>query len=328
MRILVTGSAGFIGFHLTARLLKDGHEVAGLDNFNAYYDVRLKRERQTVLSAAFAGTGRFRFFENDICDLAALSRVFAACRPDCVVNLAAQPGMRDSLRNPFAYRSANLDGFLNVLECCRHAADKPRLLYASSSSVYGCDNFLPFSEEQAADHPVNLYAATKRANELMAHAYTRLYGFQTVGLRFFTVYGPWYRPDMAMYLFADAMVRGQPVRVFNRGEMRRDFTYIDDIVDGVARCVAAAGFAPYEIFNIGNSRPERLVDMIGLLADALGVAPVLEFLPMQAGDLPDTWASIDKLREKTGYSPTTPLAIGVPKFAAWFREYSQKTKTE
>jgi len=326
MRILVTGSAGFIGFHLTARLLEEGHEVTGLDNFNAYYDVRLKRDRQAVLTGTYAGTGRLRVFEGDICDLAVLRDAFERCRPECVVNLAAQPGMRDSLQNPFSYRKSNVDGFLNVLECCRYAANKPRLVYASSSSVYGGSTELPFSEDQAVDHPVSLYAATKKANELMAHVYTHLYGIQTVGLRFFTVYGPWSRPDMAMYLFAEAMTRGRPVRVFNRGEMRRDFTYVDDIADGVTRCVAATGFEPFEIFNIGNNRPERLMDMIGLLADGLRVTPELEFLPMQDGDVPATWANIDKLRAKTGYRPTTPLSVGVPKFVAWYREYAENRK--
>lgn len=324
MRILVTGSAGFIGFHLTARLLADGHEVTGLDNFNAYYDVRLKRDRQAVLTGTYSGTGRFRFHECDICDHAPLRAVFEESLPECVVNLAAQPGMRDSLQNPFDYQKSNVDGFLNVLECCRRAPVRPRLVYASSSSVYGGNTALPFSEEQAVDHPVSLYAATKKANELMAHVYTHLYGIQTVGLRFFTVYGPWYRPDMAMYLFADAMMSGRPVRVFNHGEMRRDFTYVDDIVDGVARCVTGTGFEPYEIFNIGNNRPERLMDMIGLLAAGLGVKPELEFLPMQDGDVPATWANIDKLRIKTGYMPTTPLSAGVPKFVAWYKAYTEK----
>ena len=326
MRILVTGSAGFIGFHLTARLLEEGHEVTGLDNFNAYYDVRLKRDRQAVLTGTYAGTGRLRVFEGDICDLAVLRDAFERCRPECVVNLAAQPGMRDSLQNPFSCRKSNVDGFLNVLECCRYAMNKPRLVYASSSSVYGGSTEMPFSEEQAVDHPVSLYAATKKENELMAHVYTHLYGIQTVGLRFFTVYGPWSRPDMAMYLFADAMTQGRPVRVFNRGEMRRDFTYVDDIAEGVARCVAATGFEPFEIFNIGNNRPERLMDMIGLLAEGLRVTPELEFLPMQDGDVPATWANVDKLRAKTGYRPKTPLSVGVPKFVAWYREYTENRK--
>ncbi|HNX33776.1 MAG TPA: NAD-dependent epimerase/dehydratase family protein [Kiritimatiellia bacterium] len=321
MRILVTGSAGFIGFHLAGRLLRDGHEVAGLDNFDAYYSVRLKRDRHALLISEHADTDRFRFYENDICDRAALERVFAEFAPECVINLAAQAGVRYSITDPFAYQKSNLEGFLSVLECCRQARQKPRLIYASSSSVYGGNRVLPFSEEQAVDHPVSLYAATKKANEMMAHVYTHLYGIQTIGLRFFTVYGPWYRPDMAMYLFADAMTRGDPVRVFNRGKMSRDFTYVDDIVEGVVRCVTGVQFAPYEIFNIGNNRPELLLDMIGLLAEGLAVTPRLELLPMQAGDVPDTWASIERLHAKTGYAPQTPLCEGVPKFVAWYRDY-------
>jgi len=319
--IFVTGTAGFIGYHLAGRLLADGCEVIGLDNFNDYYDVRLKRARHACLTERFSAAGRFRFVEGDICDREGVARLFAEYRPDCVIHLAAQAGVRYSLKNPFAYQSSNLDGFLNMLECCRHAAVRPRLIYASSSSVYGGNTVLPFSEDQAVDHPVSLYAATKKANELMAHAYTHLYGLQTVGLRFFTVYGSWYRPDMAMYLFADAMTQGRPIKVFNHGEMRRDFTYIDDIVDGVVRCVSARNFGPYEIFNIGNNRPERLLDMIRLLAAEFRVTPKLELLPMQDGDVPATWANIDRLRAKTGYEPQTPLSAGIPQFAAWYREY-------
>lgn len=322
MRILVTGTAGFIGFHLAGRLLRDGHEVAGLDSFSDYYSVRLKRDRHAVLMKGHGASGRFLFYEKDLCDRPALAGLFDEFRPDCVIHLAAQPGVRYSIENPYAYQTGNIEGFLNVLECCRHARQKPRLVYASSSSVYGGNTALPFSEDQAVDHPISLYAATKKANELMAHVYAHLYGFQTVGLRFFTVYGPWSRPDMAMYLFADAMVKGRPIQVFNHGEMRRDFTYVDDIVDGIVCCVKADTFAPYEIFNIGNNRSERLMDMIGLLADALGVTPKLEFLPMQDGDVPATWANIDKLRAKTGYEPTTPITVGIPRFAAWFRDYA------
>ena len=323
MRILVTGSAGFIGFHLAGRLLRDGHDVAGLDNFNDYYSVRLKRDRHALLVSEFGATGRFSFHENDICERVALERVFSEFEPECVINLAAQAGVRYSLTHPFEYQKSNLEGFLSVLECCRHAPRKPRLIYASSSSVYGGNRELPFSEDQAVDHPVSLYAATKKANELMAHVYTHLYGIQTIGLRFFTVYGPWYRPDMAMYLFADAMTRGDPIKVFNRGEMSRDFTYVDDIVEGIVRCMTGVQFAPYEIFNIGNNRPERLLDMIGLLAKGLCVTPQLELLPMQAGDVPATWASIERLNAKTGYAPRTSLSEGIPKFVAWYRSYVQ-----
>lgn len=322
MRILVTGSAGFIGFHLTGRLLSDGHEVAGLDNFNAYYDAGLKRARQLVLAERYAGTGRYFFSEADIGDPDALRRVFESSVPECVVHLAAQPGMRSSVLDPGACHASNADGFFRVLEQCRQAVPAPRLVYASSSSVYGGNTVLPFSEDQPSDRPVNLYAATKRANELMAHAYTHVYGIQTIGLRFFTVYGPWTRPDMAMYRFAEAMVQHRPLQVYNNGEMRRDFTYVDDIVEGVARCATGSGFEPYEILNIGSSRPERLLDMIGLLGEALGVRPSLELLPMQAGDLPETWADIRKLRAKTGFAPTTPLSVGVPKFVEWFLSHA------
>jgi UDP-glucuronate 4-epimerase len=322
MRVLVTGAAGFIGYHLAGRLLSDGHTVVGIDNLDGYYDVGLKRARLAELSRAHAAGGLWTFSEADVCDREKLSALFAERRFDCVVHLAAQAGVRYSIENPFAYQRSNLEGFLSVLESCRHASPMPRLIYASSSSVYGGNTVLPFSEDQAVDHPISLYAATKRADELMAHVYTHLYGLQTVGLRFFTVYGPWYRPDMAMYLFADAMTQGRPIRVFNRGDMRRDFTYVDDVVDGVARCVTAEGFDPYELFNVGNNRPERLLDLIDLLATALDVKPRLELLPMQDGDVPATWANIDRLHAKTGYSPKTPLRVGVPNFAAWYRNYT------
>ena len=321
MRIVLTGVAGFIGFHLAGNLLKDGHVVLGLDNVNPYYDVRLKRDRLAILVSEYGGAGLFVFSETDICDRENLQRIFAETKPECVVHLAAQPGVRYSITNPFAYQTANLDGFLNVLECCRHLPVTPRLVYASSSSVYGGNRELPFSEDQAVDHPVSLYAATKKANELMAHVYTHLYGIQTIGLRFFTVYGPWYRPDMAMYLFADAMTHGRPLQVFNHGEMRRDFTYVDDIVDGVVRCVTGGGFNPFEIFNIGNNRPERLLDVINMLATELAVTPELEFLPMQDGDVPATWANIDRLKSKTGYEPKTSINVGIPRFVDWYKCY-------
>lgn len=328
MTILVTGSAGFIGFHLAGRLLRDGHAVTGLDNFSPYYDIRLKRDRLARLQQEAASSGRFSFHEADICDLPALKRLFEEVRPDCVVHLAAQAGVRYSIDHPFTYQKANLEGFLNVLECCRHAQPRPRLVYASSSSVYGGNTQLPFSEEQAVDHPVSLYAATKKANELMAHAYTHLYGLQTIGLRFFTVYGPWYRPDMALYLFADAMTQGRPIKVFNHGEMWRDFTYIDDIVEGVTRCVTGCAFDRYEILNIGNNRSEKLLDMIQILAGALGVTPKLELLPMQDGDVPATWANIDRLKAKTGYTPATSIQTGIPKFADWYRSYARRESVQ
>jgi len=321
-RILVTGTAGFIGFHLATRLLEEGNEVAGIDNFSAYYNVRLKRNRHVRLE----GRHGYHGHELEICDLAGLQQVFATFHPACVVHLAAQPGVRYSLVNPFAYQHANLDGFLNVLECCRHARPQPRLIYASSSSVYGASRSVPFTEDQRVDEPLSLYAATKKANELMAHSYSHLFGLQTIGLRFFTVYGPWSRPDMATWLFAEAMLKGEPIRVFNHGDMRRDFTYIDDIVAGVMACVRAPHLDPCDIFNIGNHRSERLLDMIRIMGRALGVEPKMELLPMQPGDVPATYASVDKLRAAVGWEPTTPIEVGIPKFAEWYVDYHRKER--
>ena len=324
MRILVTGAAGFIGFHLADRLVRDGHDLTGVDALTPYYNVQLKRDRLALLAAAHGLSGRFVFHETDVCDQQAMTRLFEEVRPDCVVHLAAQPGVRYSVTHPFICQRANLDGFLTVLECCRFASVKPRLVYASSSSVYGGNKTLPFSEDQAVDRPVSLYAATKHANELMAHVYSHLYGIQTIGLRFFTVYGPWYRPDMAVYLFADAMTQGRPLRVFNYGEMKRDFTYVDDIIEGVVRCITGNTFDRCELFNIGNNRAERLLDMIEILSAELGVTPKLEFLPMQDGDVPATWANIDRLRAKTGYEPKTSIRVGIPKFVEWYKSYVLK----
>jgi len=320
MRILITGAAGFIGFHLTSRLMRDGHVVTGVDNVNPYYNVQLKRDRLNVLDWINGGSGNFVFHELDICDYQALTQIFQDCRPDCVVNLAAQAGVRYSITDPFAYQKANLEGFLNVLECCRHVS-APRLVYASSSSVYGGNKVLPFSERQSVDHPVSLYAATKKANELMAHSYSHLYNLQTIGLRFFTVYGPWYRPDMALYLFSDALTQGHPIKLFNYGDMQRDFTYIDDVVEGVVRCITGSSFDRYEIFNIGNSKSERLLDVIDILSSAFGIRPLLECLPMQDGDVHATWASIDRLHAKTGYETTTTIQIGIPRFVEWYKSY-------
>lgn len=324
-RVLVTGAAGFIGFHLVRRLLAEGCEVFGVDNFNDYYAVALKRARHAQLESE----PHYRWAQADLADRGALESAFRSFRPTCVVNLAAQAGVRYSLVNPYAYQKSNLEGFLNVLECCRHAPERPRLVYASSSSVYGNSSALPLSESQSVDAPVSLYAATKKANELMAHSYSHLYGMQTVGLRFFTVYGPWGRPDMAYWLFSEAMLEGRPIRLFNRGEMLRDFTYVDDIVDGVARCVRAPSLGPCEVFNIGNHRPERLMDLVALLARELGVeAPALELLPMQDGDVYATYASIDKIRAAVGFEPTTPLAVGIPKFVRWFLEYRRSAAAQ
>lgn len=319
-RILITGTAGFIGFHLARRLLKDGNIVFGVDNFNTYYDIRLKEARHAILESE----ENYDFVKADISDKEALKAAFDSFKPEVVVNLAAQAGVRYSILDPDSYIRSNVVGFLNILECCRHAEKQPRLLYASSSSVYGGNKELPFSEAQAVDHPVSLYAATKKSNELMAHSYTHLYGFQTLGFRFFTVYGPWGRPDMAAWLFSDAMSQGKSIKVFNNGDMYRDFTYIDDIVDGLVRCINCDTLPQYEVYNIGNHRSERLLDMISIIAKEIGVEnPKMEFLPMQDGDVPSTYASIDKLNAAVGYEPTTPISVGMPKFVEWFKEWKR-----
>ena len=317
MKIMITGSAGFIGFHAAKEFLRRGWDVAGVDNYCDYYDVKLKRDRSAILRQ----DARYSERELDICDLEGLRTAFAEESPDVVLNLAAQPGVRYSIDHPFVYQKTNLEGFLNVLECCRHAAKRPKLVFASSSSVYGGNKKMPFEESDQVDSPVSLYAATKKANELMAHTYSHLYGMQTIGLRFFTVYGAWYRPDMALSLFADAMLSGRPVKVFNRGDMRRDFTFVADIVDGIVRVVECGSLAAYDIYNIGNHRSERLLDVIETLAAALGVKPKLEMLPMQPGDVPATYASIDKLRAAVGYEPKTTIREGIPVFAEWYRAY-------
>ena len=317
MKILITGFAGFIGFHAAREFLRRGWEVVGIDNFCDYYDTKLKRDRAAMLD----GTPGFSARELDICDLEGLKRVFADASPDVVLNLAAQPGVRYSITHPFVYQKTNLEGFLNVLECCRHAAKTPKLVYASSSSVYGGNTKMPFEESDKVDNPVSLYAATKKANELMAHTYSHLYKMQTIGLRFFTVYGAWYRPDMALSLFADAMLHGRPIKVFNNGDMKRDFTFVDDIVDGIVRVVEAGNLPLYDVFNIGNHRSEKLLEVIETLAEALGIEPKMEMLPMQAGDVYATYASIDKLRAAVGYEPRTTIKEGIPVFAKWFKEY-------
>ncbi len=317
MKILVTGSAGFIGFHLARRLLEDGEEVIGLDNFNDYYSVKLKRDRQAILERF----DHFHGIELDMSDYESFSRVMLTYNPGIVCNLAAQAGVRYSIEHPFVYQRSNLQGFLSVLEACRHANPQPRLVYASSSSIYGGNTKLPFSETDRVDTPVSLYAATKKANELMAHAYSHLYGLQTIGLRYFTVYGPWGRPDMAAWLFTEAMLEGRPIKVFNYGEMQRDFTYIDDIITGTLGALFSDKLKQYEIFNLGNNRSENLLEMIQVLGEALGVEPIMEMCPMQPGDVPSTWAEVDSARVKLGYEPTTPIQVGIPKFIHWFREY-------
>ena len=317
MKILVTGFAGFIGFHAAREFLRRGWEVAGIDNFSDYYDVKLKRDRMAMLD----GTAGFTKHELDICDLGGLRRAFSDEAPDVVLHLAAQPGVRHSITHPFIYQKTNLEGFLNILECCRHAEKVPKLVYASSSSVYGGNKKMPFEESDQVDTPISLYAATKKADELMAHTYSHLYKMQAIGLRFFTVYGAWYRPDMALSLFADAMLNDRPIKVFNNGDMLRDFTYVDDIVDGIVRVVEAKALPLYDIFNIGNHRSEKLLDVIDTLASALGVKPKMDMLPMQPGDVYATYASIDKLNKAVGYEPKTTIKEGIPVFAKWYREY-------
>lgn len=316
MKILVTGSAGFIGSNVAHALLDQGHEVVGIDNFNDYYSVALKEARHARLEAREDYTG----IRGDLSDFKLLTSIFKRHSFNRVCHLAAQAGVRYSLQNPFAYEQSNLAGHLNILECCRHH-DIDRLVYASSSSVYGGNRKIPFSESDPVDHPVSFYAATKKANELMAHAYTHLYGFQSVGLRFFTVYGPWGRPDMAYWLFTDAMLKGKSIKVFNQGDMKRDFTYIDDIVQGVLAALFAEGLEPYEIINLGNNQPEQLMDMIKFLGDALGVEPKMEMLPMQPGDVPITYADIEAARTKLGYQPATNLQEGLQRFVSWYREW-------
>lgn len=316
MKIFVTGTAGFIGSSLAHSLLDDGHEVIGYDNFNDYYDVSLKEVRNSRLEQR----ERYRLVRGDLSDYDLITEIFREDCPDRVCHLAAQAGVRYSITNPFAYQKANLEGHLNILEACRHA-EVPRLVYASSSSVYGGNKKVPFSEEDSVDKPISLYAATKKANELMSHTYTHLYGMQTVGLRFFTVYGPWGRPDMAMWLFTKAMLAGEPINVFNHGKMKRDFTYIDNIVFGIKASLFNNGLEMHEIFNLGNNDPEDLMQMIHILADALSVKPKMNMMPLQPGDVPATFADISNAQNKLNYSPDTPICEGIPKFVDWYKSY-------
>ncbi len=320
MKVLVTGAAGFIGMHLALRLRRDGIDVAGVDSFDAYYDVTLKRDRAARLEAAGVACSTL-----DLADERSTQALFRDGRFSHVVHLAAQPGVRYSLINPAAYLRNNVDAFGAVLEGCRHGAVE-HLVYASSSSVYGASHTLPFSEDQNVDHPVSVYAATKRAGELLAHSYSHLYRLPATGLRFFTVYGPWGRPDMAPVLFTRAILEGQPIKVFNFGKMRRDFTYVDDIVEGVVRVLAlppsgTSTTAPHTIYNIGNHDAIELESFIAELERLLGRRAVKEYLPMQAGDVPATFASVDRLAAATGFAPTTPIAEGLARFVAWYREY-------
>ena len=313
---LVTGTAGFIGFHVARELLARGARVVGLDNYNDYYSPDLKRARDHNLRQ-FAN---FVSLEGDLADLPGLEGLFQAQRPQKICHLAAQAGVRYSLINPFAYQKANLEGFLNLIELAKRFQVE-RFVYASSSSVYGGLTEMPFAEGQRVDTPISLYAATKKANELMAHAYTHLFGLQTIGLRFFTVYGPWGRPDMAYWLFTDAMLRGRPIKVFNYGRMQRDFTYIDDIVQGVLAALTTSGLEPYEIINLGNHRCEDLSRVIALLERELNVKAQQDLLPMQPGDVPASFADIDRAREKLGFEPTTPIDEGIPRFIRWYLDY-------
>ena len=332
MRVLVTGAAGFIGSHLSERLLARGDEVLGYDNLNAYYDPALKEAR---LARLMPQDG-FSFVRASLEDRAALEAAFDDFRPQRVVNLAAQAGVRYSLENPHAYIDSNIVGFLNILEACRHRGIE-HLVYASSSSVYGANRKLPFAVEDSVDHPVSLYAASKKANELMAHTYSHLFGLPTTGLRFFTVYGPWGRPDMALFLFTKKILAGEPIDVFNHGHHTRDFTYVDDIVEGVIRTLdrvpgpdpaydplaptPASSLAPYRVYNIGNHQPVQLLRYIEVLEDCLGRKSQRNLLPLQPGDVPDTCADVSALQRDTGYSPSTPIETGIGRFVEWYRDY-------
>jgi len=347
MRILVTGTAGFIGFHLAKRLLEDGHEVIGLDNINNYYDINVKYGRlaicginkpdieygKPVISRLY---DQYKFIKMDLEDSEGLNDLFSSLKFDIVCNLAAQAGVRYSLENPWTYIKSNIDGFLNILECCRFN-DVKHLVYASSSSVYGLNEKLPFSTSDNVDHPISLYAATKKSNELMAHTYSNLFKLPTTGLRFFTVYGPWGRPDMALFLFTKAIMENKPIKVFNNGNMMRDFTYVDDIVEGIARVMVnppagntewdgkkpdpGSSISPYKIYNIGNSRPVKLMDYIEALEESLGKKAEKIFLPLQAGDVPATWADVDDLIRDTGYKSMTMVKEGIEKFVSWYRGF-------
>ncbi len=316
MKILVTGAAGFIGSTLTHRLISEGHEVVGYDNFNDYYDVRLKEARHARLEKLPG----YRGVRGDLCDYEGLLKLFAAEKFDRVAHLAAQAGVRYSIEKPFTYLKSNIEGTLTILEACRHN-HVPRLVYASSSSVYGSNTKMPFSEDDRVDNQVSLYGATKKSNELMANVYSHLYGLETVGLRFFTVYGPWGRPDMAMWMFTRDILAGKPINVFNHGEMMRDFTYVDDIVQGIRACLMVDGLDQCEVFNLGNHRSERLLDMIGAIETALGKKAVLNLMPIQPGDVPATYADISRAQTKLGFEPTTPISVGVPNFVNWYKEY-------
>lgn len=336
MKVLVTGAAGFIGFHLTKRLLEAGCQVVGIDNLNDYYDVNLKKDRLAQLTQ----TAGFTFNRLDLADAGNLRRYIEDFEPEVVVHLAAQAGVRYSLENPLAYVNSNLVGFVNLMEATVRIAGFRHLVFASSSSVYGANRKVPFSEQDSVDHPISLYAATKKSNELIAHSYSHLYGIPVTGLRLFTVYGPWGRPDMGYFKFTDSIVRGEPIEVYNHGHMQRDFTYIDDVVEAIMRVLesppkltvqqeSAGAFlsnARYKIYNLGNHQPVNLRKFIVMIEQALGIKARKTFLPMQPGDVVFTYAQMDDLYEATGFRPTTPLEVGVPTFVHWYREYYAHTE--
>lgn len=332
MKVLITGVAGFIGMHVAQLLLQRGDQVVGIDNLNDYYDPRLKLARLEQLKPY----RNFTFFKSDISDRQATEDLFSKEKPNRVINLAAQAGVRYSLKNPHAYIQSNIVGFTNILEGCRHN-DVEHLVYASSSSVYGANTKMPFSVHDNVDHPVSLYAASKKANELMAHSYSHLYGLPTTGLRYFTVYGPWGRPDMSPWLFTSAILEGRAIDVFNHGKMQRDFTYIDDIAEGTVRVLdkvavpdpdydndrpdPASSYAPYRVYNIGNHQPVELMTFIQTIESALGIPAKKNYLPMQAGDVVATYADVDALKQDVGFEPNTPLAEGVESWVTWYRDY-------
>jgi len=337
MTILVTGSAGFIGFHICNRLIRDNKRVIGFDNLNDYYDPQLKQSRIEALTKEVkSNTNQFSFFKGDLEDFKLLKEIFSQFKPETVIHLAAQAGVRYSLENPHAYISSNIVGFMNLLECCRHY-DVKHLVYASSSSVYGGNTEMPFCENNSVDHPVSLYAATKKSNELMAHTYSHLYGLPTTGLRFFTVYGPWGRPDMALFLFTKAIVNNEPINIFNNGKMIRDFTYIDDVIESLSRLIdkipsenndfdrksmlSSESWSPYKIFNIGNSKPTELMDYISAIEKHLGIKAIKNFLEMQPGDVQATSADTSSLEKWIKFKPNTSVEEGVRKFILWYRKY-------
>src|SRR5690625_2910235 len=338
MTIIITGSAGFIGYHLSQRLLEEGYKVIGIDNINNYYDVQLKKDRLAQIESK-----NFTFIKMGLEDLQAINKVFKKYQPNIVINLAAQAGVRYSLENPHAYISSNIVGFTNILEACRHHKVE-HLIYASSSSVYGANTSKPFSTSDNIDHPLSLYAATKKSNELMAHTYSHLYGIPTTGLRFFTVYGPWGRPDMALFLFTDAIVNNRSIDVFNHGDMMRDFTYIDDIVESITRLTRRPALsnpkwsgadpdpgssnAPYKVYNIGNNSPVRLMEFIEAIENKLGKTAKKNFLPLQAGDVPETYANVEDLFRDIDFKPETTIQEGVNKFIDWYLDRSEEHTSE